>query len=74
MSEYSVIVTSIDLLPGIEDASKDDINAGLTQSLSQVVQKAAQGIRSLPEGDWEIVSHDLTRLQSHLIVSLLIRR
>jgi hypothetical protein len=74
MAEYGMIVTSIDLKPGIEDAAKEEIGVSLTNALGQVVQKTSKGLPSLQGGGWEIVSHNLMRLQSHLIVSLLIRR
>jgi hypothetical protein len=46
VSEYSFMVTSIDLKPGIEDASTDSINMSLTQSFSQVIQQVSQGVKS----------------------------
>ena len=74
MTEYSSLVTSIELRPGIEDASTDQINASIAQAFGQVVKTGREGMEKLEGGGWEIVSHSVVRIQSHLVVTLILRR
>lgn len=74
MSEYSVVVTDIDLSPDIEKVTSDQLDASLTMSLNQIVQKTSKVIQTHEGGGWEIISHELTRLGNRLVVSFLLRR
>ena len=53
MTEYSSLVTSIELRPGIEDASTDQINASIAQAFGQVVKTGREGMEKLEGGGWE---------------------
>ena len=72
--EYSFMVQTAELNPGIVDMTTEQVGQGLAVSLMPVVQRASNAIQSLPPGGWEVVSHDLTRIDRHLILSFLLRR
>jgi len=74
MADYTMAVSSITLKPGIEDLPIHDIEKALANSLKKVIEGVSKGNEILEGGGWEIVSHDITRLQSHLIITFTLRR
>ncbi len=74
MVEYGMIVTTGELKAGMADATASEVSQSLTVVLSQMVQRASKGIETLQGGSWKIVSHEITRIDRHLVVSFLIHR
>ncbi len=75
MAEYGFIIQTIDIKPGTEDATADELSQTMAIGLNKVVQSAAKGLSNLPGGgSGEILSHNLTRIGSHLVVSFLFHR
>ena len=72
--EYATMVQTAELKPGLADFTSDEVGQNIAVGLSQVLQKASKGLQTLQGGGWEILSHDLTRIDRHLVVSLLICR
>jgi hypothetical protein len=73
--EYGFIVQTIDIKPGMEDATADELSQSMAIGLNKVLQSASQGLNNLPNGGHgEILSHTLTRIGGHLVVSFLFRR
>lgn len=74
MSEYGMMVQTIEIKPAMEDATADEISQTMTVGLGQILQKASKGLSNLPNGrKGEIVSHDLIRIGRHLVLSILFR-
>jgi len=74
MAEYGMIVTTGELTVGIADASADEVSQSLTVVLTEMLQKTSKGIETLQGGGWSIVSHEITRIDRHLVVSFLLCR
>jgi len=74
MAEYAVLATTGELKVGMADASANEVSQSVTVVLNQIVQKAAKGMEKLQGGGWDIVSHEVTRIDRHLVVSFLLRR
>lgn len=72
--EYGMMVETGELKPGMADATAGEVSRSLTLGLGNIVQKASKGLETLEGGGWVIVSHDLTRIERHLVLSLLVRR
>ena len=74
MREYCTMVRTLEIKAGMADATADEVTNDLTVSLAQAVHAASTGTQTLEGGGWEIVSHNLARVDRHLIVSFLLCR
>ena len=74
MTEYGVMVQTIDIKPGMADATATKVSQNFTAGLNQIVQKASKGLATPQGKGWKILSHSLTRVDRYLILSLLISR
>ncbi len=74
MFEYAIYTVSLNMKPGIEDLSSDELASELNDRLASSTGNAVLKIEEYNGGRWEIVSHHLLRLQSHLLLSFLLRR
>jgi hypothetical protein len=74
MAEYGMMVQNIEIKPGMADAAPSEISQSLTVGLGQIVQKASKGLETFQGGGWAIVSHALTSVDRHLILTFLIHR
>jgi hypothetical protein len=74
MAEYGMMVQTLDIKPDMADLTAGEFSQNLTGSLGQLLHNAISGLKNFQQGDWEIVSHSLTRVDRHLVLSLLIRR
>ncbi len=74
MTEYTMMLQMMELRPNIIAATREEVTNNLTSALHKTIQAVSKGIPSLDGGGWEILSHDLTRLDRHLIVSFLLHR
>jgi hypothetical protein len=74
MTEYGIIVQTVEIKPDMQDATADEISQSMVVGLNQILQKASKGLSNLPNGKkGEIVSHSLTRIGRHLVLSILFR-
>jgi len=75
MVEYGFIVQTIDIKPDMEDSTADQLSQSMAIALNKIVQSASKGLGNLPGGGkGEILSHNLTRIGGHLVVSFMFRR
>ena len=74
MGEYSMMVQTMQLQPGMSDATGEEVGKSLAVALGQIVKTVSTASQKLEGGGWEIVSHELTRIDRHLVVSFLLRR
>ena len=75
MAEHRLMLFAMKLLPDVLEASSNEIGRGLTLSLGRILDEdISKRLDSLEGGGWEIVSHNLTTMDQHLIFSFLIRR
>jgi hypothetical protein len=74
MSDYGMIVQTLTIKPDMEDASSDEVSKEMSVGLGQLLHKVTTGLKNLPNTkDAELLSHNITRVGSHLIVSFLFR-
>ncbi len=74
MAEYGMVITSVDLKPGIETAPGEQVAQSLTIVLQKVVGSTSKAVEKLEGGGWGIIAHDLTKVGNNLLVSFLLRR
>lgn len=72
--EYGFLVQTGTLTAGLADASSEEMGRGFAQLFGPLAERVSNAIRAYPNGPWEIVSHDITRIDRHLVVTFLIRR
>ena len=73
--EYSSIVDAIELKAGLADTSLSEFREAMAFALQNSVAKLPSAIQSKLLGeDWEVVSHDLTRIDRYLLLTVLLRR
>lgn len=74
MSEYTMMVQNIPITAKMADMTPDQFSQQMAMGLGQILAKATKAVRNLPKGKkGEILSHCLTRIDRHLVLSLLIR-
>ena len=74
MKEYMILVHTVELSPAIEDATADEITDHFTLPLTDIAHEVTQYAETIGGGGWEVVSHTLTKLHSHLLLTFLLCR
>jgi hypothetical protein len=73
--EYGFMIQTLDISPDMEDATADELSQDMAVRLNKVIQAAGTGLGNLPGSrKGEFISHNITRVGSHLVVSLLFKR
>jgi hypothetical protein len=72
--EYATLVQVGELEAKIPDMTSKEVALSVTEGLGRLVHKVTQAIKTLEGGGWEIVSHEITVISRHLIVSFLVKR
>jgi len=73
-TEYATLVEVGELQEGIEDMTSKDVAVSMISGLGGLINKVSDAIKTLDGGGWEIVSHEITVISKHLIVSFLLKR
>ena len=72
--EYGMMVRTFEVKPSMEDATANEISNEMVKELGKIMQPIAKALTSLPEGKrGELLSHNIVRIGSHIIVSFLFR-
>jgi hypothetical protein len=76
MVEYGFMVQTMDIKPDMEDSTADQLSQGMAVALNKMAQGASKGLSNLPGGGGnpEIISHNLTRIGGHLLVTFMFKR
>lgn len=75
MYEYAILSEAVNVKPEVlVAATKKELLDNLGIALIRVMDIAQKSIKTFQGGGWEILSHQMTRLDHHLVVSFLIRR
>ncbi len=74
MTEYGIVVTTGELKVGMADATANEVSQSVTVVLNQMLQNAQKASETFQGGGWDILSHEVTRIDRHLVVSFLLRR
>jgi hypothetical protein len=75
MYEYSMMVKAADLNPeALATANRNELSKGILGALGGAISELSKGMDTFQGGGWEIVSHQLTRFEHHLVASFLLRR
>ena len=75
MYEYSMMIKTADLpLETLAAATKDELSKAILGALGGAVSGLSKGMETFQGGGWEITSHQLTRFDSRLFASFLLRR
>jgi len=72
--EHAVMFHTARLAPDLANRSDDQFGAGLGIHLAPLIEKMTKGAETFQGGGWEVLSHQLTPLDGHLVMSLLLRR
>lgn len=73
MATYGMAVQTIDIKPEFGKATEDEISKTMGLGLNQILQKTHKGLNEITGGKGEILSHSLTRVGNHLVLSILTR-
>jgi hypothetical protein len=73
MYEYAIMseTVALELLTG---KTKKELLNKLEMALIRVMDVVHKSLRTYEGGGWEILSHDLTKLEHHFLITFLIRR
>ena len=72
--EYAFMTAIMALPPGMTDLTTEEVSHGIGAPLGRFGETLQTAIPAFQGGGWEVVSHNLARLDGHLLVSLLLRR
>ncbi len=72
--EYSFMVQTVQVNPQLADADSDHVSQSLGALLGPLGAQLSTLRQSAPGGPSEIVSHNMTRIGQHLVLTLLTRR
>jgi hypothetical protein len=72
--EYGFIVKTVEIRPGLADATSNEVSQMLSSGLGPLAQDISKSLLNLPPGGWRVLSHNLTRIDRHLILTFLICR
>lgn len=72
--DYQLFANPHPLAPGTDKMSTEELTVGLTTALAPMVGQIGETLDSLDGGGWEIVSHELTKIENNLILTFLVRR
>ena len=72
--EYAFVADVMELKPGLREATSEELGKNLTVALAQSGQKFATTTRTLEGGGWETISHSLTSIDKHLVLTVHMRR
>lgn len=76
MQEYEYLITAhaVEMKPEIAEATSDELSEALTTLLGQHMHGMVTGTQAIQTGDWQLISHEVTILGRHLVLSLLFHR
>ena len=57
-----------------QQSRRVEVDNAVLKLLNEILQKTSKGIETFKGGGWDIVSHEITRIERHLVVSFLLRR
>jgi hypothetical protein len=71
---YGFVIRAATLTPFLARATENEVATSLSQTLNQIMLETSHALDESPGGPgWELVSHNLIRLDNHLVVSFLVR-
>lgn len=75
MYEYAIMSETVNVKPeALVAESKKELLNSLGIALVRVMDIVHKSLKTYGSGGWETLSHDLTKLDRHLVVTFLIRR
>lgn len=67
------MVQTMEIKPELEDATREDMSQSMIMGLGQILGKTSKALKNMPDGSkGKILSHGITRIGRHLIVSFLV--
>jgi hypothetical protein len=74
MFEYSTVVSTISLTKKAEEATAEELAKEIAMSLPKALNSATKGFEKLNGCVWDIISHQMTRINHNIIVSFFAKR
>lgn len=71
MAEYGLISLEVNINP---DASTENLARDFALASQRMMQNLNEGIAKMPDGPWEIVSHDFVQVGYKLLGTFLTRK
>ena len=72
--EYAFMASTITLELDIEQARSDEVGRSIGMALGQFGRTISGAIPDFMEGGCEVISHDLTKIEQHMLVTVCLRR
>jgi len=74
MMEYGIMVKSMPVKPELQDLNEDDLGKVMSQAIVRTLLETTEDMNSQGLKNWRVLSHCLTRLDAHLLLSFLVER
>jgi hypothetical protein len=74
MTEYGMMTTTFKLKEELEGITSDEISQSLSLGTHEYLKSLPASLDSFEGGGWRVVSHALTKIDSHLVLTFLIYR
>jgi hypothetical protein len=72
--EYGFLIQTCDLPADLDSLSSQERTQLVAQRMAESAELLQNSVRSLDDGGWTVVSHNVMRMDSALILSFLITR
>lgn len=72
--KYAFIVNTLEIKAPLADATSDELSQHLAIALGNLAESLTKAVPELPGSQYQIVSHCLTRIDRHLVLTVLTRR
>lgn len=74
MDRYGIATRTLNIKPDMQDATADELSVAMSSVLDQSLQMIQIQVNNLPNAQNPVLlSHSLTRIGSHLLLSVLFR-
>ena len=74
MIEYGIMVKSMPVKPELQDLNDDDLGKIMSQAIVRHLLETTEDMNPQGLKNWRILSHCLTRLDAHLLLSYLVEK
>jgi hypothetical protein len=73
MIDHSVLVQSMPIKAEMTDLSEDDLGQLISKTIALILAKMENTMQAKGLKSWQVLSHSLTRLDRHLLLSVLVQ-
>ncbi len=72
MVEYAFSALTMEIKPGLADFNDKEVSLEILKTLRPFAEGLPKTLQQIPPGNWRVISHSLTRIDRHLVLTLLL--